>query len=247
MRAILIDDEQKARNMLRSLLEEYCPEVEIVTECSNVPTAVAAINDHKPDVVFLDIDMPGYNGFQLLEFFNPVNFEVIFTTAHSEYALQAFRVSALDYLQKPIDIDLLVAAVEKLKARHGNSIINEQLALLRTNDQAKAIEKIALPIADGIVFIQVKDIVQLQAERAYTSIHLKTGQPIMASKNIKEFEEILANEKYFYRCHRSNIINLKEVQKYVKSEGGYIEMSNGNSVSISKDLRDDFLRLMDNL
>lgn len=244
MKAIIIDDEEKARNMLRSLITEYCSEVEILAECSNVPTGVAAINEYKPDVVFLDIDMPGYNGFQLLEFFKNVDFEIIFVTAYSEYAMQAFRVSALDFLQKPVDIDLLIAAVEKVKKAKGKSSINAQLNILRENIAHAAIRKIALPVSDGILFINVVDIIYLQAERAYTQIALQNGQKIIASKNIKEFEEILAGNKNFFRSHRSHIINLSHATRYLKTDGSFIEMSDGNQIPLSKDLKETFIELM---
>lgn len=246
MKAIIIDDEEKARNMLRSLLTEYCSEVTIVAECSNVPTGVAAINEHKPDVIFLDVDMPGYNGFQLLEFFKDIDFEIIFVTAYSEYALQAFRVSALDFLQKPVDIDLLIAAVEKVKKVKGKSNINAQLNVLRENIAATAIKKIALPVSDGILFINVADIIYLQAERAYTHIALQNEQKIIASKNIKEFEEMLSGNKNFFRPHRSHIVNLKFVNRILKADGNMIEMNNGNQIPLSKDLKDDFVELMKN-
>lgn len=242
MRAILVDDEKKARNMLRSLLEEYCPSIEILAECGNVPTAVAAINEHKPDVVFLDIDMPGYNGFQLLEFFNPINFEVIFTTAFSEYALKAFQVSALDFLQKPIDIDLLIAAVEKLKNRKGHSVINQQMALIKENNEAKAVKRIAIQVADGIVFLKVKDILYLKADRSYTEIYLENGEMIIASKNIKEFDEILAGNPDFLRVQRSYIANLTKVEKYNKTDGGSLQMQGGIDIPLSKDIREEVLK-----
>jgi two-component system LytT family response regulator len=230
--------------MLRSLITEYCAEVEIVAECSNVPTGVAAINEYKPDVVFLDIDMPGYNGFQLLEFFKNVDFEIIFVTAYSEYALQAFRVSALDFLQKPVDIDLLIAAIEKVKKVKGKSSINAQLNILRENIEASAIKKIALPVSDGILFINVADIIYLQAERAYTQIALQNGQKIIASKNIKEFEEMLFGNKNFFRSHRSHIINLNHIVKFSKTDGNNLEMKNGMQIPLSKDLKDKFIELM---
>jgi len=245
MRAILVDDEQKARNMLSNLLEEYCPSIEILAACENVPTAVAAIHEHRPDVVFLDIDMPGYNGFQLLEFFSPINFEVIFTTAFSEYALKAFQVSALDFLQKPIDIDLLIAAVEKLKKRKGQSFINQQMALIKENNEAKAVKKIAIQVADGIVFLKVKEILYLKADRSYTEIYLENSEIIIASKNIKEFDEILAGNPDFLRVQRSYIANLTKVEKYNRTDGGTLQIQGGNEIPISKEVREEVLKRLE--
>lgn len=242
--AIIVDDEEKARNMLQLLVSEHCTEIEVLTHCKNVPEAVAAINEHQPQIVFLDVDMPGYSGFQLLDFFQEVNFEIIFTTAFSEYALQAFRVSAIDFLLKPIDIDHLISAVEKVKKKKQPGVYNKQLNLIRSSSGKKPLETIAVSTSESIEFINVDTIVVLQADRAYTKIVINDHTELTASKNIKEFEEMLSVNPQFFRAHRSCIINLKHVLRYNKTEGGSIEMKNGNVVPLSKDAKEEFLQKM---
>lgn len=242
--AIIVDDEEKARNMLQMLLSEHCPRVTVLAQCKNVPEAVDAIKQHQPQIVFLDVDMPKYSGFQLLGFFKQVNFEIIFITAFSEYALQAFRVSAIDFLLKPIDIDLLIQAVNKVAGKRLPNTYNQQLNLIRDSYGQKPLQNIAISTSDSIEFVKLADIVMLQAARAYTNIILIDGTEIIASKNIKEFEEVLTGAANFFRAHRSNIINLKHVLRYNKSEGGSIEMVNGLQVPLSKDVKEVFLQKM---
>lgn len=238
--AIIVDDEEKACNMLQTLLNEHCPNVIVREHCKNVPDAHKAIVAHQPDIVFLDVDMPGYSGFQLLDFFEEVNFEIIFTTAYSEYAIQAFRVSAIDFLLKPIDIDLLIEAVEKVQKKALPDVYNKQLQLIRNSYKNKPIETIAISTSDSIEFIKVDEIIALQAERAYTTIYT-TGGKMLASKNIKEFEKLLSNNEFFFRPHRSFIINLNFVQRFNKVEGGVIELQNELQIPLSKDAKDAFL------
>lgn len=242
--AIIVDDEEKARNILQLLLDEYCPQVSVLSHCKNVPEAVLAIQKQQPQVVFLDVDMPGYSGFQLLDFFERVNFEIIFTTAFSEYALQAFRVSAIDFLLKPIDIDQLIDAVKKTARTMQPEVYNKQLNLIRNNEHNKTLETIAISTSGSIEFVQLKDVIALLADRAYTKIVLTNGQEIIASKNIKEFDEMLTTNSHFFRVHRSSIVNLKQVLRYNKTEGGNIEMKNGLQVPLTKDAKEDFMKKM---
>lgn len=241
LKAIIVDDEQKARNVLHMLLHENCPQVEILQQCSNIPEAVAAINKLSPDVVFLDVDMPGYSGLQILDFFNEVNFKIIFVSAFSEYALHAFRISAVDFLLKPIDIDHLVEAVEKVGRAKVTETYNKQLNLIRDSYNRKPLSHVAVSTADTIEFIKIDDIMLLRADRAYTHIVLANGATIIASKYMKEFEDMLAGNGNFFRSHRSYIVNLKMVLRYNKGEGGSIEMQNGNEVPLSKDLKEEFV------
>jgi len=244
LKAIIVDDEEKARSVLQLLIDEHCPQVNVSAHCKNVPEAVAAINEHQPQIVFLDVDMPGYSGFQLLDFFKEVNFEIIFTTAFSEYAMQAFRVSAIDFLLKPIDIDQLIDAVTRVKKKNLPEIYNKQLNLIRNSNDKKPLETIAIFTSASIEFVQIDDIIVLQADRAYTNIVLTNKLEIIASKNIKEFEETLSVSPQFFRVHRSCIINLKQVLRYNKTEGGNIEMKSGHQVPLSKDAKEDFIKKM---
>lgn len=242
IKAVIIDDEAKARRILEALLKEYCPEVEILASCEDVPSGVIAINKYKPDVVFLDVEMPGYTGFQLLEFFNEVNFEIIFTTAHSDYALQAFKVSAIDYLLKPIQISELIRAVDKLKKVQGDEAT--RISTLRENFKHNAIRRLALPVAEGLIFVEVNDILYLEADGSYTKFCLANGKSVVVSKKIKEFEEALSTANNFFRPHRSYIISLNAIKQYVKQDGGYILLKNDTQIPLARERKDDFLELV---
>lgn len=238
IRAILIDDEERARRVLTNLLTQFCPDVEILEVCSNVPDAVLAINKLQPDVVFTDIEMPGYTGFELLDFFKDINFEIIFTTGYHEYALKAFQVSAIDYLLKPIQIDQLEKAVEKLKdKKHAN--MQNRLEALKENLKQTEIHKIALPTFDGLLFVDVDDIICIEADGAYTNVCFKDEKCIMVSKRLKYFESLLENRSQFFRVHRSTIININFIEKYSKAES-YLSLQNDKTIKISRDKKSDF-------
>ncbi|OJJ20312.1 DNA-binding response regulator [marine bacterium AO1-C] len=242
LKALIIDDEAKARRILHELLKEYCPQVEVVADADDVPNAVKAIHKHQPNLVFLDIEMPGYTGFQLLDFFDQINFEIIFTTAYREYAIQAFQVSAIDYLLKPIQIELLIKAVEKVQGQLKPPQINERINTLKNNLSQEHITRIALPVSEGLLFVEVDEIVYLNAEGAYTQIFLEGGRKVLVSKKIKSFEKVL-DHPGFFRTHRSYLINLNRVKQYVKQDGGYIIMDNGDTVSLARERKEAFLKV----
>lgn len=244
--AILIDDEERARNTLSSLLSMYCPEVNLLATCRNVPEGVLAINKLKPSLVFLDIDMPEYNGFELLNFFRDVDFEIIFVTAYSEHALKAFEVSAIDYLLKPIDIDQLKNAVEKFRQKQLQTSMQQRLEILKENFTSEEIRKIALPMSDGLLFVEVDELIVLEAEGSYTHFYLKNGSKILVSKKLKFFEELLEPRPSIYRPHRSYLINLNHIKKYQKGEGTIV-MDNNFTVSISRDKKQEFESLLKDL
>ncbi len=244
--AIIIDDEERARNTLSSLLLNYCPEINVLATCSNVPDGGLAINKHKPDVVFLDIEMPDYNGFELLGFFREIDFDIIFVTAYSEYAIKAFEISAVDYILKPIDIDQLKNSVEKLKQKKLHSQMQEQIELLKESYKGDDIRKIALSMSNGLTFVEVADIVLLEADGAYTTFYLKDGQKILVSKKLKFYEDILSNRSFFFRTHRSYFINVNFIKKYSRSENAIL-MDNGTSINISRDRKQEFETLLKEL
>ncbi|MCB9187913.1 MAG: response regulator transcription factor [Flavobacteriales bacterium] len=237
--AIIIDDEERARNTLSSLLKMDSPDIEILASCSNVPAGVLAINHYKPQLVFLDIEMPEYNGFELLKFFRDVDFEIIFVTAYSEYAIKAFEVSAIDYLLKPIDMDQLHLAIEKFKKKRSQTNIQQRIDLLKENLDHQEVRKIALPMNDGLLFVEVQDIIMLEAEGSYTHVFLRNGSKMLVSKKIGFFEDLLSNRTFIYRPHRSFLINLNHIKKYIKGEGSIV-MDNTFVVSISRDKKTEF-------
>lgn len=245
--AIIIDDEAKARRILEALLLDSCPNVKVLDSAEDVLSGIKVINKHKPDIVFLDIEMPGYTGFQLLDFFDDIEFSVIFTTAYSEYAIQAFQVSAVDYLLKPIQIDQLKNSIEKVSRIKGNGN-REKLNTLKENYTEQSIQKIALSTSQGLNFIELKNIVYLEADGAYTNIFLLNGSKLMISKKIKDFEVLLKPENNFFRTHRSFIANLAKIKNYVKQDGGrHIIMENGATIHLARDRKDEFEHLISGL
>lgn len=228
-KAIIIDDEERARNGLRQLLALSCPEVEVVADCADVPSAVIAINQHRPDVVFLDIEMPKYSGLELFNFFAEVHFEVIFVTAYSEFAIRAFELNAIDYLLKPVDSDKLRNAVSKLERRSG-----ERYTALQEGYSRQEFHRIALPVSDGLLFVEVADIMLLEAEGAYTHVYLHDGSKLLVSKRIAFFEQVLADRPSIIRVHRSFIVNFNHVTKYSKAES-LLSLDNGITVPVPKE------------
>ncbi|MEQ8581538.1 MAG: LytTR family DNA-binding domain-containing protein [Marinoscillum sp.] len=246
MKAVIIDDEQKARRLLRLLLEENCPQITAIETAEDLPKGVALINEFQPDIVFLDIEMPGYSGIQLLEFFTPeqINFEVIFTTAYSEYAIKAFELNAIDYLLKPLRHDQLETAVQKAIQQIGQSKVSERLEELRNTLKVSNIRKIGLPVSNGVLFVELDDVIMMEADRMYTKVFTTGDGELLVSKPMKFFTDILEGVREFYRPHRSFVINLKHIKQYVNQDGGYIIMDNQKLVGISKDKKDEFFQVM---
>jgi two-component system LytT family response regulator len=241
VRSIIVDDELKSRESLKILLEDFCENAEVVALCQNVEEGVEAIEKYKPDVVFLDIQMQRETGFDLLNRIKPINFEVVFTTAHSEYAIKAFKFSAIDYLLKPIDIDELKTALSKVEKKlHTN--ISERLEQLMQNLKPTAVQnyKLALPTTDGLIFVRIDEIIYCEASSNYTQIFTNDGKKHVVSRTLKEYEDMLADHSFF-RIHNSFLINLNSVKKYVRGEGGYVIMNNDKSLDVSKRKKEGFL------
>lgn len=239
MKAIIIDDEKRSRKLLSSIIEKYHPDIEVVDEFENVPDGVIGINKHLPDLVFLDVEMPNYNGFQLLDFFQTIDFEIIFVTAYSEYAIRAFEVSAVDYILKPISLEKLSAAIEKANLIRGNGNTNEKYKSLKTNLDAKTFKRIALPVSDGLEFVETKNIICIKAEGAYTELSLVDGKRVVISKRLRFFEELLEGRNEFYRTHRSYMVNLDFLLKYHRT-GNMLILEQEITIPISRDKKTDF-------
>lgn len=239
MKAIIIDDEERARSTLLKLLQDYCPAVDVLGLCTSVPEGVLAINKLRPQLVFLDIEMPEYNGFELLNFFRDVDFEIVFVTAYNEYALKAFEVSAVDYILKPVDIEKLKAAVEKAHKKSGSHDMQNRVDILKEGFAAGQFNKIALPVAEGLLFVDTSDIVYLSADGAYTEVWLRNGSKILVSKKLKFFEDVLDQRPNFFRSHRSYIVNINFIKKYSKADNA-LTLDNGKTVIISRDKKQEF-------
>ncbi len=243
IRTVLVDDETDSIRVLQRLLENYCPQVSIVGTAGGVETALPLIRETKPDLVLLDIEMAQGNAFDLLNQLQPIDFKVIFVTAFDNYAVRAFKYSALDYLLKPVDIDDLVDAINRVRTKPDEHTVVQQMKMLLENVGALHLpqQKMAIPTITGLIFISVQDIIRFEAKGNYTSIYLSKGEPILATRTVKDYEEILP-ENIFCRIHNSHIINLSRIRKYQKGRGGSVEMEDGSIIEVASRRRDEFLR-----
>jgi two-component system, LytTR family, response regulator len=242
IKAIIVDDEKKSRITLENLLHQNCQNVMIMDLCESVETALNAIDKHSPDLVFLDIEMPFQNGFALLEKIKVPSFEIIFTTAYDHYAIKAIRFSALDYLLKPIDVDELKSAIEKVenkRANKKNQIHDYEMLLSNLKIKSRS-AKIAVPTFDGLQMLGAEEIIKCTAHESYTEISLCNGSKIMVSRLLKEYEDLLSDLNFF-RIHNSCLVNLTHVKKYIKGEGGYVLMSDGASCEVSRRKKTELL------
>jgi two-component system, LytTR family, response regulator len=239
--AVIIDDEPGNVLTLLELVKQYCPNVIVVGTAADPLKGYELIIETAPQLVFLDIEMPYGNAFDLLDKLVPVSFEVIFVTAFNDYAIKAFKYAALDYLLKPININELKAAVNKVSQRLEEKNINTRISSLLDNLRAESTtpQKIALPTIEGCSFENITDIMYLQAEGSYTYIHCKEKPKLLVSKHLKEFEDLLPTAS-FCRVHHSSIININFVKKYYKGRGGYVQMEDGASIEISTRKKGDF-------
>lgn len=243
MKVLIIDDERKGREVLQKMIENYCEGVDVVAMASGADEGYELITRHSPDVVFLDIEMPNGSGFDLLEKFDEVHFRVIFTTAHDDYALKAIKFHALDYLLKPVDIDELRNAVELVRKNMGIQPPRNPYTDFLTRRKVTLSGRIPLYVKDGIVYVAVNDIVRIESDGAYSTICMADGSRHIVSRNLKEYEMLLP-EAHFFRVHKSHIVNMKRVKKYLRSDGFFVEMEDGSIVEIARRKKDEFLEKM---
>lgn len=230
MNVIIIDDEKRARVNLQLLLEEYCPEIEVLAECENLSQGVKAIRKLQPDVVLLDIEMPGHSGLELLDFFDEdeVNFSIIFTTAYNEYAIRAFKFSAIDYLLKPINPDELKNAIYRA-SKQKQKITDYKVF----KENVNSLDKIAVPSGSSLIFIDLSNLLYIKGDGAYSEVNMLNGTKYVVSRNLKNFEDILSQSPDFFRAHKSYIVNLNYVSSYNKADGGSLFLNNNISVPLS--------------
>lgn len=241
-KAIIIDDEEMARTLLEGMISEYCNTVQVIDLCKDLPSGVKSIRKHKPDIVFLDIEMPGHSGLELLDFFNEdeINFSIIFVTAYNRYAIQAFKLSAVDYLLKPIEEDDLKNAIilfEKNKLRS-----KDTYSVLKDNLKNNGSKKLSLHTLNSVSFVDTADVLFFQGDGAYTKVVLKGNKTITVSKGLKHFEVLLEDNPDFFRCHKSYLVNLNHISEYIKSDGGYLVVDKILQISVSHDKIDDVLK-----
>ena len=244
IKAILIDDELNSLQNLQQKLEGFCPDVSIIAVSQKPEEAILLIRQHQPDVVFLDIEMPRMSGFRMLEELGEYDFDIIFTTAYNHYSIDAIRISAFDYLVKPIGIEDLQHAVERL-SKSLNKQTKEKIDILKKSlsESRSQEDKIAISTSEGIEFIPIKNIIHVESKSNYSKIYLAGNKTIMVTKILKDFEEILQPYN-FYRIHNSHLINLNYIQKYVRSEGGQVMLQDGTLIDISRRKKEEFLKMI---
>ncbi len=244
MTAILIDDELNGRIALRQKLLDYCPDIEIVGEAESGRKGLELIMQLNPQIVFLDIEMPGMDGFEMLIEIPLKNFHLVFTTAYDQYAIKAIKYAAFDYLLKPVDIDELVATIDRLKTIPIPDHTGKKLETLEQNLLSKPfLNKIAIPSQDGLLFFDINHIVHLEAQSNYTDIYFDDHPKLLASRTLKDFEDILPTD-LFFRLHNSHIINLQFIKKYIRGDGGQVELKNGTHVLVSRRKKEEFLKII---
>lgn len=232
IKAILVDDEESARDVLANLLMRFCPDVELLQKYSNVKDAVDGINELKPDLVFLDIEMPNYAGYEIVKFFETVDFEIIFVTAYDNYAVRAFEISAMDYLLKPVDIQRLKSAVERVCKQKNVQQQAHRLSLLSSTLKEKQLKNIVISDKGQQNIVSIENIIAIEAQESYCTIY--SGDKIItASKNLKHFENILGELPQFFRVHKSWLINIKQIVNYSKSDLE-INLASGIKAKLSK-------------
>lgn len=247
--AIIVDDDEVNRDSLEKMIDQYFPDVQIIGKADSVQNTKKLLKASYPDILFLDIEMPNGNGFELLTAEISQDMHVIFTTAHAEYAIKAIKFAAFDYLLKPINLNELKAAVEKAinaKSRHNsNNILSNKISILQDNHKNGKYDfkKIALPSVEGLEFYETKNILRCEADRAYCNFYTTNGKKIVVSKPLKEFEDILA-ECNFFRVHKSNMVNLTHIKKYVRGNGGYVILSDDSLVTVSVRRKEELMTIL---
>lgn len=244
IKAILIDDEKNALEVLEMQLNQFCKDVNVIAICNNGKDGIKFITELQPDIVFLDIEMPHINGFDVLEQTKNLNYKVIFTTAYDQFAIKAFKFSAIDYLLKPIDIVDLQNAVEKVKKETQKNSLEDKVKLLVEQYQQtqKSHKKIALPIGNMLEFFDVDEIVRVESDSNYSHIFLANQKKITLSKTLKDVEENIKGEPFF-RVHQSHLINTNHIDKAVKGENAYVVMKDGTTITISRNRKEEFFEL----
>jgi two-component system LytT family response regulator len=245
--ALIVDDEFQSRNLLHKMLQKHFPDMGIISQASNVAEGLQGIQELDPDILFLDIQMKGESGFDLLNLLSEINFALIFTTAFDQYAIKAFRFNAIDYLLKPIIAEELIEAVNKVKLRSGPFFFNSKKQVEQLyqdfRDPKKILDKIAIPTTEGFVMVTVQEIVYCHASSNYTEFYLTDKKCIVSSYTLKQYDEMLTAQSFF-RAHRSYLINLSHVKMYRRGEGGEVVMSNGHEIELSRNHKNEFLHLL---
>ncbi|TAD82956.1 MAG: DNA-binding response regulator [Bacteroidetes bacterium] len=249
MKALIVDDERHARQLIRAILTDMCPDVTIVGEAEDLAECVKLVHKHQPDLLLLDIEMPGHSGLEILDFFDAddINFHIVFTTAYSEYAVKAFEVSAVDYLLKPLEAESVKKAIDKVAKRLQRKDVIDYGQLTRALGQQSPAQRMAIPDGHELIFIDTNDILYFDAEGAYTHVFLKNNKKITTTKKLKFFEDRLQSHPSFVRIHRGYLVNMNHLVKYTRADGSLVEMSNGTMLPVSREKNAFLLEKMEAL
>ena len=249
MKAIIIDDEKKARSVLSTLIKQECKDIKELYQESNLISGVKKIKEIKPDIVFLDIEMPQHSGLEILDFFKgeKIDFNIVFTTAYNQYALKALKMAAIDYLLKPIDEQELKQAVTKVKMVLESKKTNTSLQKIERAFEFMASNRLAIEVPKGVMFISYDDIIYFEADGVYTKLHLQNGKTELICKTLKYFSEQLSNKPIFYRPHRSYLINVNHMSKLEKKDNYFIVLKNKKTIPIARDKKEAFLKMVEQL
>lgn len=241
----MIDDELNSLQNLRQKIDEFCPDLQVIAMAQKPEEAMLLIKHHKPDVIFLDIEMPKMSGFRMLDELGECDFEIIFTTAYNHYAIDAIRISAFDYLMKPIAIKELQVAVDRLSKLRSFSQTKEKIDILKSsiNEKKSQEDKIAIPTSDGLEFIPIKNILHIESSSNYCKIFFTESKSLLVTKLLKDFEDML-QPYHFYRIHNSHLINLTYIQKYIKANGGQVMMKDGTVIDVARRKKEEFLKMI---
>jgi len=242
-RIMIVDDEPAARDALRNLLQTNCPGVVVAGEAGGVGEALSLLQEINPDLLLLDVEMEDGTGFDLLDRISKLRFNVVFTTAHNDFAIRAFRYNAIDYLLKPVDPDELAAAVHKARQTRSYEVLEQQISNLLTTASEKLFDRITLYTDTGPVFAKTNDITRIESYGNYTFVFLAAGERCLVSRNLKEFEEMLP-APLFFRPHQSHLVNIAFVKKFLKEDGGFALMHDGEKVPVSRRRKDAFLEAL---
>ncbi len=243
--AVIIDDEVDAVEFITTVINEYCPEIEVAGKAHNIRDGVQVINDIRPDLLFLDIEMPNGTGFDLLKHYPEKEFDVIFITAFNHYAIKAIKYSAFDYILKPVNINEFIDSVSRVVNKHSSGKQYGKVSYEALLENLRTIHptKLVIPVSDGREYLDTNTIIRIEADRSYSWFFLNDKRKILVSKNLKEFEDLL-NDRNFFRPHNSHLINLDFVRKFVRQDGGYIVMCDGSQIPVSRNRKDLFLLQM---
>ena len=243
IQGLIIDDEKKCVSLLEKMIQQHFPDIQIAGTATQPEEGIRLIRQLEPDLVFIDIEMPKKNGFEVLEATRDIPYEIIFTTAYNQYAIKAIRYSVLDYLLKPIEAEELVLAIQRFKSRQRKNERSQQIDLLFNNlrQLTHPYQKISVSTTEGLIFLYIPDILYCEATGSYTTFYLKNKEKLVTSRTLKEFEELL-HDHAFYRIHHSYLVNINEITRYIKGDGGSILMSNGIEVPVSKRKKEEFLK-----